>query len=227
MKYLENEKVLEMLSFRHACKQFDEKKVISQADFETILSAGHLAPSSLGLEHTHVLVFTGESESQKALREEIVERGKMWGAKTQMPGCSHFVIYLSKRESLLSPDSEAVAENFSKVKKLDAEVSEMFKGKIKDWRPGFGLVNDAAVLNWSFRQSYLALDNMMTVAALLGIDSCPVEGFNTNDLEDFLVEKGLLDRENYAVGVVACFGYRVNAQTPKLRQPIADFVTFC
>ncbi len=227
MKYLENEKILELLSFRHACKQFDEKRVIPPEDFETILEAGHLAPCSLGLEQTHLLLFTGTSPRDKALREEMILRGDMWGAKTQMPGVSHFVIYLSKRESLLNPDSESVAEHIKNVRKFSPEITQMFKDKMKNWRQGFGIESESDVLNWSFRQAYLVLDNMLTVAALLGIDSCPVEGFHLGKLEDFLEEKKFLDRKKYAVAACAGFGYRVNPQTPKLRQPLSDFFDLC
>lgn len=45
-----NQTIIDAFNFRHATKQFDPEKIIPKEDFETILEAGRLSPSSLGLE---------------------------------------------------------------------------------------------------------------------------------------------------------------------------------
>ena len=47
---------LEILKFRHACKVFDESKKIGAGEFDFILEAGRLSPSSTGLEQWDILV---------------------------------------------------------------------------------------------------------------------------------------------------------------------------
>ena len=42
--------VLEAMRFRHACKEFDAQRKISQEDFNVICEAARLSPSSFGLE---------------------------------------------------------------------------------------------------------------------------------------------------------------------------------
>ncbi len=42
--------ILDAYNFRHATKEFDPNKKVSDSDFEFILETGRLSPSSLGLE---------------------------------------------------------------------------------------------------------------------------------------------------------------------------------
>ncbi len=48
----------------------------------------------------------------------------------------------------------------------------------------------------------------MTTAALLGIDSCPMEGFSLDTVTDILANKGILDTEQFGLSVMVAFGYR-------------------
>ncbi|MDY4815249.1 MAG: nitroreductase family protein, partial [Turicibacter bilis] len=84
-----HEQILEILNFRHACKEFDSSKKISDSDFEIILKGGQLSPSSMGIEPWKFLVIQNES-----LREELATVS--WGGKKQIPSCSHLVILLSR-----------------------------------------------------------------------------------------------------------------------------------
>jgi len=63
---------------------------------------------------------------------------------------------------------------------------------------------------------------MMTAAAYIGIDSCPIEGFEKEKVEEILG----LDTNKYQVSVVLPFGYRLNEQSEQLRLPFEDVVEF-
>ena len=76
------------------------------------------------------------------------------------------------------------------------------------------LGSERALLDWCGKQTYIALANMMTGAALIGIDSCPIEGFNYDEMNRVLAEAGAFDPAEWSVSVAATFGYRA--------QPIAD-----
>lgn len=86
------------------------------------------------------------------------------------------------------------------------------------------LESDRAIFDWSCKQTYIALGNMLTVAALLGIDSCPIEGFNRESVEDLLSKEGVLDLEHFGVSVMAGFGYRAEEPFPKTRQELSSIV---
>lgn len=78
---------------------------------------------------------------------------------------------------------------------------------------------------WCCRQTYIALGNMMTGAAMAGIDSCPVEGFNYADMERVLSGQfGLFDAAEWGVSVAATFGYRVQEIATKARRPLEETV---
>ena len=79
---------LEILKFRHACKVFDESKKISAGEFDFILEAGRLSPSSTGLEQWDILVV-----QNKELREKI--KALSWN-QAQITSCSHLVVVLAK-----------------------------------------------------------------------------------------------------------------------------------
>ena len=61
-----NQTIIDAFNFRHATKQFDPEKIIPKEDFETILEAGRLSPSSLGLEPWKFVVV-----QNKVLRDKL------------------------------------------------------------------------------------------------------------------------------------------------------------
>ena len=77
------------------------------------------------------------------------------------------------------------------------------------------------MFDWASKQTYIALGNMMTAAALVGIDSCPIEGFSYEAVHRILEEEGLLEDGAWDISVMAAFGYRAeDPQRGKFRQPI-------
>ena len=67
---------------------------------------------------------------------------------------------------------------------------------------------------------------MLTTAAMIGVDSCPIEGFNRSKVEAMLADEGLLDTEHFGVSVMAGFGYRNEEPHAKTRQAMEDVVTW-
>ena len=86
------------------------------------------------------------------------------------------------------------------------------------------LENDRTLFDWASKQTYIALANMMTGAALIGIDSCPIEGFNYAEVNRILAQTGAYDAEKYAVSVAVTFGYRAKDIRPKSRKPLNEIV---
>jgi nitroreductase len=78
---------------------------------------------------------------------------------------------------------------------------------------------------WATRQVYIALGNLMTAAAMLGIDVCPMEGIIPEKYDEILN----LKEKGYKTVVVGAVGYRSAtdkyATTPKVRYKNEDMVT--
>ncbi|MBS3200058.1 NAD(P)H-dependent oxidoreductase [Turicibacter bilis] len=214
-----HEQILEILNFRHACKEFDSSKKISDSDFEIILKGGQLSPSSMGIEPWKFLVIQNES-----LREELATVS--WGGKKQIPSCSHLVILLSRMPKELKHDSSYIHHLLTDVKQMPQEAIENFKGVIKMIEDTRFQNNEQALLNYSCLQTYIAAANMMTVSAMQQIDSCAMGGYDQEAVEEILIKHNLLNKDEFYLTLMIAFGYRINEPTPKTRQSLNDLVVW-
>lgn len=209
--------ILDAFYFRHACKTFDPARRIPDEDFRFILETGRLSPSSFGYEPWQFLVI-----QDMGLRERLLEHA--WGAKGQFPTASHVVAILARGEDM-RPGSAYIERFMRKVQKLPDEAISRRTRFYKQFHESDFELQDARVLfEWSCRQAYIALANMMTAAAMIGIDSCPIEGFNRRAAERVLDEAGLLEGGRLGLAVFVAFGYRVNPQTEKKRRAMEEVV---
>ena len=214
-----HEQILEILNFRHACKEFDSSKKISDSDSEIILKGGQLSPSSMGIEPWKFLVIQNES-----LREELATVS--WGGKKQIPSCSHLVILLSRMPKELKHDSSYIHHLLTEVKQMPQEAVENFKGVVKMIEDTRFQNNDQALLNYSCLQTYIAAANMMTVSAMQQIDSCAMGGYDQKAVEEILIKHNLLNKDEFYLTLMIAFGYRINEPTPKTRQSLNDLVVW-
>ena len=199
---------LEILKFRHACKIFDESKKISAGEFDFILEAGRLSPSSTGLEQWDFLVV-----QNKELREKI--KAVSWN-QAQITSCSHLVVVLAKVKEIKVGSSyidKMIARRADKnIEAIAARQKFFLLSNFKN--------DDELTFQWSHEQCMIAATNMMNAAASLGIDSCPIEGFDRHALNEILG----LDESEKRVAILVPFGYRLNPQPEKYRREISDIV---
>jgi nitroreductase len=208
---IDKQAVLDAFNFRHACKTFDPARKIPAADFDMILECGRLSPSSFGFEPWHFVVV-----QDMALREKL--RAASWGAQGQFPSASHVVAILARKDDML-PGSDYTETFMREVQKMSEEgIARRHKFYPQFHQTDFRIDTPRALFDWSCHQAYIALANMMTGAALIGVDSCPIEGFNRADAEKVLDEAGLLENGRFGLAVMVAFGYRVNPQPAKTRQ---------
>ena len=209
--------ILHAYNFRHACKTFDPARKIPDDDFRLILEAGRLSPSSFGFEPWRFVVM-----QDMALRQKL--RAVSWGAQGQFPTASHVVILLARKEDM-RPGSDYTEHMMRDVIRMSPEAivrRHTFYPQFHE--TDFHLQDPRTLFDWSCRQTYIALANMMTAAAMIGIDSCPIEGFNQENAEAVLNDAGLLESGRFGLAVMAAFGYRVNPQPVKTRQAMEDVV---
>lgn len=215
-----NEIILNVFRFRHACKKFDSTKIVSEKDFLTILEAARLSPTSFGFEPWKMIVVQ-DAELKKKLYPIS------WGARNSLDGASHFVILLARKKADTIYSSHYTTHMMRDVQKLPENTAENKRQVYKEFQQNdFNLLeSDRALFDWACRQTYIVLANMLTTAAYLGIDSCPIEGFNQKAVNQLLIEEELFDPEYFGVSVMAGFGYR--AEMPhheKTRQLLSELV---
>ena len=201
----------EAMDFRHACKIFDDTKKISDEDIKFILEAGRKSPSSFGMEAWKFLVITNEELKAKL-------RPFCWD-QPQVTTCSHLVIVLAGIDGA-KPESGIPRQRFAR-REMPQEKQDFYNG-IYATHLEKTLSSDENILAWTAKQTYIASANMMTAAAIKGIDSCPIEGFEKDNVEKVLN----LDTSKYQVSVIIAYGYRVNEQSSQLREKFEDVVEF-
>lgn len=199
------------MDFRHACKVFDETKKIPDEEINFILEAGRKSPSSFGMEAWKFLVITNEELKAKL-------RPACWD-QVQVTSCSHLVIVLAGIENVKV--ESGIPEKRFRRREMPQETldfyMELYAGHLQKV-----LSSDENIYAWTAKQSAIAAANMMTAAAFVGIDSCPIEGFDKAKVEEILE----LDTSKYQLSIVLPFGYRIEEQSSQLRLPFGEVVEF-
>ncbi|WP_019908499.1 NAD(P)H-dependent oxidoreductase [Paenibacillus sp. HW567] len=194
------EHVISAFQYRHATKAFNTTQKISEEDFNYILETGRLSPSSIGLEPWRFVVVQNPE-----LRNKL--KAVSPGAQGQLDTASHFLIILARTN--VRYDSEYVLDQMKNVQQMPQEVVTYISGALKEVQEVRGLLKDERLMyEWSAKQTYIAMGNMMTAAALAGIDSCPIEGFDYAAVDHILQEEGLSEEGNLKASVMVAFGYR-------------------
>ena len=202
---------MEAMDFRHACKIFDETKKISDEDMNYILEAGRKSPSSFGMEAWKFLVITNEELKAKL-------RPACWD-QVQITSCSHLVVVLAGIDCV-KPESGEVERKF-KRREMPQEKLDFYMGLYSSHLANT-LSSDENIYSWTAKQTAFAAGNMMTAAAIKGVDSCPIEGFDKSKVEEILG----LDTKKYQLSLVLPFGYRINEQSTQLRESFENIVEF-
>jgi len=215
------EAIRDLLKRRYACRDYDPNRKISDQDFHLILEAGQLSPSSYGFEPWHFLVI--ESESLKQALAPIA-----LGAQKALASASHFVIILSRTQASLRYDAPYIGYMMREIQGLPEDFCEFKQQRFETFqKEDFDLLStERATFDWASKQSYLALAQMMQVAALRGIDSLAMEGFNRQAVTDLLTERGLIDPSEWGVSVMVSFGYGLGSVPRKTRQSLDQLVTW-
>lgn len=208
---ISNDTLLQQLRWRYATKAFDPAKKISDADWATIEQALILTPTSYGFQpYRFVLV------ADPAVREKLVPLS--WGQR-QVADASHFVVFAAKT-SVNEADIDYYLAYVAKVRGTPVENLGGFKkallGDIVHGPRG------KQQHEWATRQCYIALGNLMTSAAMIGIDVCPMEGIDPAKYDEVLG----LPAKGYNTVVAAAVGYRSPtckyAAVPKVRYPAEE-----
>ncbi|BAZ18146.1 nitroreductase [Calothrix sp. NIES-4071] len=207
--------VLEQLKWRYATKKFDADKKIPSDVWKVLEQSLVLAPSSFGLQPWKFFVVNNPE-----IRASLLPHS--WG-QAQVVDASHLVVFAIKKDIDAAYVDRYVAR-MAEVQQVPVENLAKFAGVVKGFmeKPPYPLdLNE-----WSTRQVYIALGQFMTTAALLGVDTSPMEGFLPSKYDEVLG----LPAQGYAAVVVCSAGYRSaedkSAERPKIRFETQDVVQY-
>ena len=216
---MKKNKIIEAFQFRHACKEFDVRRKITDEDFEFILETARLSPSSFGFEPWHFVVV--QNPEKRALLKEVA-----WGAPLKLETASHFVLGLTRKPILMRYDSDYIRWFMREIQQLPEEVIKGRRAFFKTFQlSDFDLNLERTLFDWASKQCYIALGNMMTSAAMIGIDSCPIEGFKQKETEQLLKEQFDVDTERFGLSYMLALGYRANKAQVKTRRSLDEIVS--
>jgi nitroreductase len=205
---IQPEQLIQQLNWRYATKQFDPKRKISERHWAALEQSLLLTPSSFGLQPWAFIVV-----KDPALRAKL--QPASWG-QSQIVDASHLVVFAS-RTNLGDSDLDAYLARIAEVRRVAVGTLAGFRaimaGSLMQGMDG------AARGAWAKNQVYIALGNLLTAAAMLGIDACPMEGIDRAQYDAILG----LPQKGLASAMAATLGYRAAtdkyAGAPKVRFP--------
>lgn len=200
-------KYIESLQKRYSVKKFEKGKMVSPEILKNILESGKLSASSLGLQPYRIIV--AESEEMK---------GKLIPAfynPSQISTCSHLIILVSNN-GIGDDYLGNYFDHISKTREISVENLNPFRENISKH---LNQLTEEEIMFWSEKQTYIVLGNLMFAAALENIDTCPMEGYKQDKIDEILG----LNSKNEKVAVTLALGYRaeddVFQKMKKVRKP--------
>jgi len=207
------QQLLDALQWRYATKVFDATKKIPADLWNALEQSLVLTPTSYGLQPYHFLIV-----QDPATRAALLPHS--WGQK-QVVDCSHFIVFTARTE-MKEADVDKLVARISSVRGVPAEsMTPYWNMMIKDVVNG---PRGKTAHEWAARQCYIALGNLMTCAAVLGVDACPMEGLVPAEYDKILKLEGT----GYKTVVALALGYRAAtdkyASLAKIRYQTTDLV---
>jgi nitroreductase len=179
-------------NWRYATKKFDAAKKISTEDLNTLKEAIRLSSSSYGLQPYKIIIVENPE-----LREKL--QPAAWG-QAQIVESSHLIVFANE----INVDEETIdsyLKNISNTRNIPLDslsgYADFMKSKILT-------LSSDSMNTWTSKQTYLALGNLLNVAAELKIDATPMEGFIPAQVNEILG----LDKLGLNASLIATIGYR-------------------
>jgi len=184
--------IIDDLNWRYACKEFDSTKKLTDEQFNNLLEALRLTPSSFGMQPWKFVVV----EDIK-LREELVAAS--WN-QNQVKDASHLIVLCAPIkmdeefvDRYIKSTADARGQEISELKGFKDMLMKLIVGK-----------DPESYMKWARNQIYIALGNLMTVCANMRIDCCPMEGFQPKKFDEILG----LEAKGLTTVLVAPVGFR-------------------
>lgn len=163
---------LDNLYWRFATKRFDPAKAVNESDLQSVLTAIRLAPTSLGLQPFHVYVVSDQSLKEK-MRPASFDQAQITDAKYILVFCADL-------------DIEKKIEEYIKAAASGGASAAVLAGRRERFKQFLVSKNEAELLTWASRSTYIALGFGLAACAELNLDSCPMEGFEADKIAEVM-----------------------------------------
>ncbi len=204
--------VIEKLKWRYATKKFDDVAYISEKKLNLIKETFNLTATSYGLQPIKLVIL-----KNKELQATLVKHSMN---QDQIAQASHILIFCIETKI----DSTYIESYFRRIKEIRNTPDEILNPFKEFLIEDFKEKPKSSIKDWAIKQAYLAMGNLLTVCALEGVDSCPMEGFTPEAYDKIL---GLNDKGLESV-LVMPIGYRAKddmfAGFKKVRKTIAESI---
>ena len=207
------DQLIDKLNWRYATKSFDSTKKIEDATWEKIEDSLVLTPSSFGLQPWKFIVVTDQ-----AVKDALMPHA--WG-QPQLANCSHLVILAARKDTTPADVAQFINNTFNTCggdKDALSGYQEMMNGFL-------ARMSAEQRETWAKNQVYIALGQLMTSAAVLDIDACPMEGITPPEFDQILGLEG----SGFTTTLACPMGYRCEedkySTLAKVRYAKADIIT--
>lgn len=204
--------VIESLKWRYATKKFDSTKKLPQNKLEILKQAFNLTPTSYGVQTMKMVIVSDEATKNKMVAH-------CYGQE-QVKGASH-VLAICIQDEVNEQDVDAYFDSVVKIRKTPEIILSKYRKELKDF---INSKSKEELRLWCINQVYIALGNLMTVCAIEGIDSCPMEGFIPEKIDKLLG----LDKYNLNTVLLLPVGYRSSedmfSEMKKVRKNLSEMI---
>jgi nitroreductase len=197
------------LNWRYAVRAFSGA-TLTDAQIQPLLEALSLSPSSYGLQPYRALLL-----KDRALRQQLVPHAM---GQEKVADCSHLLV-LAAQTCIGDHTVDQYAQHANRVRE-----EPIPQGMLDHMKTALAGMSTAEQQQWAHQQACVALGNLLTSAALLGVDACPIGGINPKGIDQVL---GLADL-GLTTTVLIALGVRDHgdalAQQPKVRLGVDELV---
>ena len=202
--------IIEKLQWRYATKKFDKNKMLSEEKLDILKQAFNLTATSFGLQTITMIIV-----SNKEVRKTLVEHAYN---QKQVLEASHLLV-ICIQDNITDEDVDMLFDNTKSIRKTPNHILDPYRKSLKKMMQKMTLEERQ---QWSLNQAFIALGNLMTVCAVEGIDSCPMEGFASEEYDRILDLKS----KNLKSALLLPVGYRAEddmfADFKKVRKTVSE-----
>lgn len=204
---------IESLKWRYATKKFDPAKNIEKKQLDVLAQAFNLTATSYGLQPCRLVVVIDQDIKDKMVAHSY--------GQLQVKDASAVLVLCTT-----AVNESYIKDYFSLVKKQRNTPDEILKPFEDFLTDTFSKKELDEVEAWARNQAYLILGNLLTVCAQEQIDSCPMEGFVPEKIDELLglSEVGLKSTLLLPVGHRATDD--MMSQLKKVRRPQQEMVSY-
>ncbi|HUH27142.1 NAD(P)H-dependent oxidoreductase [Gelidibacter sp.] len=184
--------IIKSLKWRYATKKFDPNKILTSDKLHTLKQAFNLTATSFGLQTISLVIVKDQD-----LRNQLL--GAAYNQR-QIVDASHLLV-LCVKKTIKEDDVDDLFDNVSQLRQTPETILEPYRNNLKSIMENMSLEEQQ---EWSIRQVYIAIGNLMTVCAVERIDSCPMEGFDRTKFDEILK----LDEKHLKSTLLLPVGYR-------------------